>query len=624
MKSKQADRQSNSSGRVFSFDDPFRPIYEYYAIGAWLAAAGLMVVMQAQTQTISVLFSTMAVFSLMMASYRGWDVVGMHATQKRLEGRALTFMTRADVKKAVKGNEDCLFLGYGFEWTGRDAQMVHNIRRSDPAKIAPQNHGDMGQKWIHGIGLDRERPLHLPIEHSAGHMLLVGTTQAGKTRFLDNLIIQAVNRGEPVIVFDPKGDRGLSDSLEAALKRVGRPNDYVYMHPAFPEKCWRIDPLKNFNRVTELASRVAGIIPSETGNDPFISHAQMLLTNLCGAMLMINMKPTLVNLKRFVDTGPEWLVVRACEKHFEDNVHEWRERLRPYMKSENKGGKNDRTLATVYDNFYNSVVKDEAHDPTIEGLLADFNHDKSHQQKMIASLMPVLTMLTSGSLSELLSPSSGDLDDQRPITDLGRIIRNRQGAYLGLDSLSDNMVGAALGSMFISDLTAVSGARYNFETEDGANPPPVNVIIDEAAELVSDKLIQLLNKAGGSNMRIILATQTFADFVARVGSDAKARQILGNLNIKIVLRTIDGDTQEYVAESLPKTWVRHIEYSQATDAGTDDPLEFGYRISESMKEVEVPMIPPDLLGCLPNLEFFAQISAGKIIKGRIPIVKDDE
>jgi len=43
----------------------------------------------------------------------------------------------------------------------------------------------------------------------------------------------------------------------------------VHFHPAFPAESVRIDPLHSFNRATELASRVAALIPSETGNDPF-------------------------------------------------------------------------------------------------------------------------------------------------------------------------------------------------------------------------------------------------------------------------------------------------------------------------------------------------------------------
>ena len=35
-------------------------------------------------------------------------------------------------------------------------------------------------------------------------------------------------------------------------------------------------------------------------------------------------------------------------------------------------------------------------------------------------------------------------------------------AYIGLDSLTDNMVASAIDSIFLSDLTAVAGDRYNF------------------------------------------------------------------------------------------------------------------------------------------------------------------
>ena len=190
----------------------------------------------------------------------------------------------------------------------------------------------------------------------------------------------------------------------------------------------------------------------------------------------------------------------------------------------------------------------------------------------------------------------------------------------GLDAAKGlALIRLTIGSMFVSDMTALSGDRYNYSN----SLRPVTLVIDEAAELISDKMIQLLNKAGGSMVRLVVATQTFADFSARVGSVEKADMILGNLNNKLILRTINAGTQKYIVESFPKTYVRHIEYSQATDASTDSPLSFGYRLSESMKNTEVPYVAADVLGCLPNLEFIAQISGGRLIKGRIPILGED-
>lgn len=605
---------------VYKFEDPFRTIYEFYAIAGWSVAALLAVLVQAVSPYPPGIFMLVTVLCLGMALVRGMKAHELWSLQKNLSGQTVTMMTREELRDVCKDHPDSIFLGYGYEWSQEMAQLTHMIERADPARLTQgDNNGQMGQPWIHGIGMGREKPIFLPLEHTAGHTLLIGTTRAGKSRTLDSIIAQCVNRGEAVIIWDPKGDRGLRDSAKKACEFVGRPDDFIYFHPAFPELSARIDPLKNFNRATELASRVAALIPSETGNDPFVAHAMGVLTSINEGLLMVNEKPSLTKLKRYVDSGVDSLLRQCCEKYFSQVHPSWLDEVKPFLE---KAKKNDKAICAVYVAYYREVIASRNPHSGLDGLMGVFEHDKAHQSKMLASLVPVLTMLTAGTLGGLLSPDPDDLDDDRTITDLGRIISNKQVCYIGLDSLSDNMVGSAIGSMFVSDMTAVSGDRYNF-SEDG-KPSHVNLIIDEAAELVSDKMIQLLNKAGGSNLRLIVATQTFADFAAKVGSAEKARMVLGNLNNVIVLRTIDGATQEYIADKLPKTWVRHIEYGKATDTGTSKALEFGYRISETVKEEQVPLVEPSMLGCLPNLEFFGHISGGRLVKCRIPLLNSSD
>lgn len=615
---------TGDSKHAFYFQNPFRPIYEYYSTFAWLCAAilsGASILVTDVPVQVYVLFSG---FCLLMASLRGVAARRLYTAQQALTGQKLAFMKRSELdgicRRRERSNEtQAIFLGYGFPWSQEQRQLTHMITRQDPHKLTPPSEEDLGQPWIHGIGMQAEQEIWIPTDHTAGHTLLVGTTRAGKTRMLDTLISQGVRRKECVVIWDPKGDRDLMQCAKNACIATGRASDFVYFHPAFPEVSARIDPLANFSRATELATRVASLIPSETGADPFTAHSMMVLTNLCEGLLMINAKPTIALLKRYVTAGPESLVVKASEAFFERKLPDWRDQAAVYLAKRAKNATNDRETAIAYIQFYREVVQRNAAHSGLEGLYADFEHDKQHQSKMTASLTPVLTMLTSGPLEDLLSPNP-ESDDDRPITDFARIIRNAQVCYIGLDSLSDNMVGSAIGSMFVSDMTAVSGARYNYA--DLANLKPVNLFIDEAAELISDKMIQLLNKAGGSKFRLCIATQTFADFAARVGSTEKARQVLGNLNNVIALRIIDKDTQDYVSESLPKCYVEHIEYSQATDTKTDNLFSFGFKTMEALKETEVELVPPQMFTCLPNLEYFARISGGRVIKGRIPILQD--
>ena len=50
-------------------------------------------------------------------------------------------------------------------------------------------------------------------------------------------------------------------------------------------------------------------------------------------------------------------------------------------------------------------------------------HDRVHFSKMVASLIPVLGMLTSPPLDGLLSPDPTDADDPRRLTDTGAAAR---------------------------------------------------------------------------------------------------------------------------------------------------------------------------------------------------------
>ncbi|MEX7419229.1 conjugative coupling factor TraD, PFGI-1 class, partial [Pseudomonas aeruginosa] len=88
-------------------------------------------------------------------------------------------------------------------------------------------------------------------------------------------------------------------------------------------------------------------------------------------------------------------------------------------------------------------------DPVMEGLKSAVRYDKTYFDKIVASLLPLLEKLTTGRISELLSPNYADLNDPRPIFDWMQVIRKRAVVYVGLDALSDTEVAAAVGnSMF--------------------------------------------------------------------------------------------------------------------------------------------------------------------------------
>jgi hypothetical protein len=60
---------------------------------------------------------------------------------------------------------------------------------------------------------------------------------------------------------------------------------------------------------------------------------------------------------------------------------------------------------------------EKLYDPILDGLLSAVRYDKTYFDKIVASLLPLLEKLTTGTLAALLAPDYHDLDDPRPIFD---------------------------------------------------------------------------------------------------------------------------------------------------------------------------------------------------------------
>lgn len=624
------------------YEMPWRPNYDAVSALTWMGAAAAAILVG------NLLPLPMAPFVAMAAASGGFGALrtvqaARHAARKRrLGGRRLRFITldqlrahMASARKrvyqpppAVPGMEgleaslpdalsltDEVWLGGGFEWDQPHTQLAYEILKRDKSKILPPAM-QMGATWIHGVNAG-ERDLYLPIDATKGHGLIVGTTGSGKTRLLDLLVAQAILRRECCIIIDPKGDHELRENARRACVASGRPDLFFWFHPAFPSQSCRVDAMQNFSRPTELAARIAAIMPSQNANDPFRNFSQMAVNNIVQGLLLAGRKPSIALIRHCMDGGLADLVGKAVTGWCRSRDPNW-----PALadaKARASKSKDPEAQARALAAAYRELVRPHHPNQDLDGLLAMFDHDKGHFGKMTASLLPVLGQLSSGPMGALLSPDRSDDADPRPVVDTKKIVERGGVLYIGLDSLSDAIVGSAIGSLILADLAAVAGDRYNH----GSGGIPVNLFVDEAAEVVNDPLIQLLNKGRGASFRLWLATQTFADFVARTGSEYKARQILGNINNTISLRVTDNETQQYLTEGLPMVNVRYVMVTQGSTIGTGglSPFQFSGNAGERLMEEERALFEPALLGQLPNLEFIAKVAGGKIWKGRLPILE---
>ncbi len=596
----------------WNYSSYWRRNYELAEVTAWgssiVGATGIY--LGAGMPTVPFLITTAVQAGFALSAIPG--AIRVHRAKRSLLGVDVSFISLEELLKISQKNPDSFYYGEAFEWTQKYGQYAFELASKDIQSIIGKKGrrkvNVKGTKWIHGLGMREEEPCLRPANQRDIHHLLIGTTGAGKTRWFDNAIAQCIARGEPVIVIDPKGDKGLAETCRQTCEQLGVGHKFKYFHPAHWEKSISLSLTKNYGRATEIASRIAVLMKSDAG-DPFQAFSMMALNNVIQSMLICNIQPTLTSLRRVLEEDVPQLVCKVVMTYGTEVLGPLFRDLCDAAVIKAKA-KQAEAKAKVYRRLYYDEIAPVQPNSDIEGLLTQLEHDRAHFSKMIAGLLPILVMLTAGSMGPLLSPTEEDES-----TDMNLVINSDQVLYLGLDSLSDPMVGSTIGSLALADLASTAGEIYNHRI-----PKPVNIFVDECAEVLNDQLIQILNKGRGAGINLYIATQTIADFKARMGDEAKALQVLANANHVVALRILDTDTQEFVSSKMAMSRYQYIMRTQGTGSG-ENPMSHSGNIGERLMQEEGERFPTALLGELPDLEYLAIFAGGDVRKGRIPILQ---
>lgn len=611
-----------------------RPAYEAFSAFAFLLLAAVTALGLMGRVAVPGILEAIFCASLAFGVVRLNQAVKVWRFRIALDGQPAEVISSKEVVAKMQGKPDHVWLGKGFVWTRVHAQRLYDLEKLDLKKLRVPGREwwkrftawpgpSKGSPYIHGVE-PQECDIYVPLSQMKGNLFVPATTGSIKTRLLALLAVQAIHRTprETVIVVDPKGDQELRELLRAEACAAGRAQDFAYFHPASPRESVRLDLLANWTRATEVASRIGALKQGEPGSDPWSAFEWRVLNVVTeGYVATHRERPTLATLRRYVEGGIDELLHNTLVYCFEQEGIDWRSAAQQYMGQATKLSRpgpavNLETVALAI--YYKAECQQASRIRPVDGLISMWEHNREHAQKMLAGLVPILTMLTAGDLAELLSPDHEDPDDRRPILNGASIAESGTVFYLGADALSDAVVGAAICSIFIADLTAYAGARYNL----GITLPIVNLFNDEANESINVPTIQLLNKGRQAGFMTTMLSQTFPDFVAKLGSEALARQVLGNCNSIIVGRTKDSVTAEYVMENFGETVIASTETRQGTNTVVDgELLNYSGSYSHNRAETVQQIVKQETLGRLPDLEYFASFSGSPIYKGRIPVVR---
>ena len=541
----------------------------------------------------------------------------------------------------IPWSEDRLFIGRGFRWDQRHTQRLHEARLPlnqallRPGMLAraagmlrscsPAVVNESGDPTLHGVE-PTESDIWMDIGERVGHALVLGTTRVGKTRLAEVLIAQDIRRGEVVIVFDPKGDLDLLRRMYAEAKRAGRLGQFFMFHLGHPELSARYNPVGSFSRITEVATRIAGQLPSEGQSAAFKEFVWRFVNVMARALVALGRKPDYEQINRYA-SNVEPLLVDYFE-HWLDRepaAAGWREELESMAIDKKSLDKGLQTRGLRAVTLVEYARRKKLYDPIAHALASTLNYEKSYFDKLVASLLPLMEKLTTGRVASLLSPTYDDVNDWRPVFDWKSVIHLGGIVYIGLDALSDYEVAAAVGNSMFADLTSVAGSLYKFGMGQGLPQKPkaqrISIHADEFNELIGDEFIPLLNKAGGAGFQVTAYTQTWSDVEARIGSKAKAGQIAGNFNSLIMLRVKEIATAKLLTDQLPEVRiVSTVVASSVSDTNNPgDFADFASRNEDRITTESAPMLSPSDLVQLPKGQAFALIHGGQLHKIRMPL-----
>ncbi len=519
------------------------------------------------------------------------------------------------ILKKNKSQHIPIFLGYGYIFTKKHAERLEDKLKANQNRSSTVI-DSFGNQYFDDLEFFCQKKLFTTQKILTSHLLIFGTTGSGKTRLFDLLISQAILRGDSVIIFDPKGDADLIKKAQKCCEFAKRSLDFLRLDPENPQHSICFNPLSCFDNASEIGERISSLMESSASASAFKNYANLAITSATIALLNLHRPLSLRNLKEAIGNNDlnfcslKEALERIVIKLKLSEVSIFWERLQKILNDEKKFNLKLKALRGFYD--YLIDKKFIKNNPDLEILFNISAIDKEYFAKVTNGVLPILTSLTSGTRSLILSN-----ENLLEVLDFSQIINAKKVLHIALPSLKDLKASQNLGKILLSDLTSKAATIYNQQILNDSPPKnQVSIFIDECGEVASNALIQLLNKARGANFSLTLAVQSFRDLVKNGGSD-QALQILDNCNSKLCLRVGSLETASVFCDNVNKTYLVNQNKIVSQNFGETNTSDGQSSIQSLKKDA---LISPQMLMGLKNLEYVASVGGNTLIKGKLPLI----
>lgn len=437
-------------------------------------------------------------------------------------------------------------LGVVGELTSGVAALSRKVMRGDLKRI--ENAIAVGEVASQ-VGLFEDRRFLLSETNLNYHVEIIGGSGAGKTNLLQLLIGDRIERGHGLIFVDLKADFETVDWMTGAALTAGRESQLRVFSLMDREISVGYNPVAS-GTVNEIHSRIMQSLAwsEEYYRKAAASALSDVLLGLCEIREKTNEQFTLKTIHELL-SSPEVLDAFL---------------LRPELTQETREVLKAR----------NTRLRTKDGSQEIMGLITD--------------------------LQNLIRSSAGRLltDDAlgAGAIDLMRSIQSQEIVYCLMNSMQDKESSVAIGKLFLQDLISTVGRIYREVPE--AERRPVTLIVDEFASFATDNFIDLINRARGAKMGIIVAHQSRGDL--RAVSDTFCDQLERNANTKVIFGTDNTEDAQYYASMVgtQKNWKETVQVKEGllwNDMATG---------VKSLREVEEFLVHPNVIKRLEQGQAF--------------------
>lgn len=399
------------------------------------------------------------------------------------------------------------------------------------------------------------KPVVLNEDMRLHHTHVVGSTGSGKTEsVLVSFLRQDIADGRGVIIIDAKGDLDLREKIRNMMAKVKRDKDFLYFSLSHPEISHSYNPLRS-GSASEIKDKIIG--STEWTEEFYRKRAEEACLTLLSPMISLGMDIHFRSLYRLLT--------------------------------------DQKALIELKDKIPESQMRED-----LNTMISQFGENT----KYLSGLISDLALVTKSEFSKLV-------DVNHPLIDLDSVYEKGEVVYFSLNTQGFEETAKRFGRLILQDIKTFSNRLQTGRTNTQRVFFPIYV--DEFSSFVYESFIELLNKARGSKLAIMILHQSMGDLTVKRLS--YQQQVIENTNVKIIMRQDDPVSVEILAKlgGSERTLVSTVQ-TQEQMTGTE------LTGLGSMREGQVFRIDPDLIRILGKGE---AIVLRKFPKHEIDYVKLD-